>query len=428
MLDIELLREKPETVLKDLEKRKQKNKKKWVEDIRKKDERWRKVKHKADKLRHKRNKASEEVAQLKKKGKKADKKINQVKKLKERIEKTEEKAGKLKKEIDSKLMRLPNILHKSVPKGKDEKDNVEIKRWGKTPEFDFQPKTHLEILEDLDLLDMEKGSRAAGSGFYYLKGDAVLLDLSLQRFALDFLRRKGYRVLEPPFLVNRKIYEAMLGDMENLAEASYKVEEKELWLIPTAEYPLGGMFLDHTFLEKDLPAKFCGVSPCFRREAGTHGKYSKGLFRVHQFNKVEEFVFSLPENSWKHHEKLQKDTEELYQKLGLHYRVVNVCTGDIGFKAAKKYDIECWMADGKFHETGSNSNCLDYQSRRLGIKYREGRGKPPKGYVHALNNTALATSRIIISIVEQYQREDGRVKIPQVLRPYMDGKKYLKKS
>jgi len=318
-------------------------------------------------------------------------------------------------------------LHESVPFGKDENDNVEIKRWGKPPKFSFEPKSHLEILENLRMIDAESAGKVAGSLFFYLKGPMVLLDLALQRFAVDFLMKKGFQVVEPPLMVNRKVYEGMIGDPTDFAEAGYKIEGEELYLIPTAEYPLGGMFIDTTLTKENLPIKLCGVSACFRREVGTHGKFSKGLFRMHQFNKVELLVLCLPEDSWAFHEELQRNCEELYQRLGLHYRVVNVCTGDIGVKAAKKYDTEAWMADGKFREVGSNSNCTDYQARSLNIKYREKEGQPPAGFVHILNNTALATSRTMIAVLEQYQQKDGSVVVPESLRPYMGGMEKLEK-
>jgi len=208
----------------------------------------------------------------------------------------------------------------------------------------------------------------------------------------------------------------------------YKVENEDLYLVATAEHPIAAMYMDEVLPEKDLPIKLVGVSPCFRKEVGAHGKYTKGLFRMHHFNKVEQFIFSLPEQSWELHKELQKNSEELYQKLGLTYRVVNVCTGDIGPIAAKKYDIEVWMADGVYRESGSNSNCTDYQARRLNIRYREEEGKPPKGFVHTLNSTALATSRTMIAIIEQNQQKDGTVKIPKVLQPYMNGIKELSKK
>ncbi len=326
------------------------------------------------------------------------------------------------------MLRIPNILHESVPVGKDDSENVEIRKIGKAPKFSFKPKSHLEILENLGLLDRTTAAKVSGSGFLFLKGDLVLLDMAIQRFAVDFLMKRGFQIIEPSFMVNKRVYEAMIGDPLDFSEASYKIDGEELYLIPTAEYPLGGLFIDEVIDVKDLPIRVCGISPCFRKEVGTHGKYSKGLYRMHHFNKIEQFVFCLPKDSWDLHEEIQKNAEELYKKLGLHFRVVNVCTGDMGTIAAKKYDIEAWMADGNYRELGSNSNCTDYQARRLNIKYREKKGQSPVGFVHTLNNTALATSRTIITIVEQFQQKDGSVKIPKVLWPYMDGKKILKKN
>jgi len=215
-------------------------------------------------------------------------------------------------------------------------------------------------------------------------------------------------------------------DLEFFGDQLYKLQNEDLYLIATSEHPMAATFLDEVIDKKDLPIKFVGVSPCFRKEVGTHGKYTKGLFRVHQFNKIEQFIFCLPEDSWKFHEELQKNSEDLYQGLGLHFRVVNVCTGDIGIIAAKKYDIEVWMADGTYREAGSNSNCTDYQARRLNTRFREKKGQAPAGFVHTLNNTALATSRTMIAILEQHQQKNGSVIIPEALRPLMDGIKRLK--
>jgi len=317
-------------------------------------------------------------------------------------------------------MKLPNILHDSVPYGKDENDNVVIRTWGKPPKFDFKPKGHLEIALDLGLIDAERAAKVSGHGFFYFKKDLVLLDLAIQKFAIDFLTKKGYTPIEPPFMINKRAYEGMI-DFEDFEMVTYNVAGTDLYLIATSEHPMGAMFMDEILNKRDLPIRFAGVSPCFRKEVGTHGKYTKGLFRMHQFNKVEQFIFCLPEQSWKLHEELQKNSEEMYQKLGLHYHVVNVCTGDIGTLAAKKYDIEVWMADGRFREVGSNSNCTDYQARRLNIRFREKEGQAPVGFVHTLNNTALATSRTMMTILEQFQQKDGSVIIPKVLRPFMNG-------
>ncbi|MEM2102627.1 MAG: serine--tRNA ligase, partial [Candidatus Bathyarchaeia archaeon] len=334
------------------------------------DKEWRRLLTRANELRHERRKITVEIADLKKAGKDAVGRIKAAKKIDDEMLAMEKHVDECREKVDQILKRLPNLLHESVPFGKDENDNVEVRRWGKPPKFDFEPKSHLEILENLGMIDAESAGKVAGSLFFFLKGPVVLLDLALQRFAIDFLMKKGFQVVWPPFMVNRKVYEGMIGDPSDFAEASYKIEGEELYLIPTAEYPLGGMFIDTTLTQDKLPVKLCGVSACFRREVGTHGKFSKGLFRMHQFNKVELLVFCLPEDSWSLHEELQNTCEALYQQLGLHYRVVNVCTGDIGVKAAKKYDTEAWMADGKFREVGSNSNCTDYQARSLNIKYR----------------------------------------------------------
>jgi len=424
MLDINLIRNEPEMVRENLKRRGKKEYLEMLDELLKKDKEWRELKTKTQELQHRRNVLSKRIGEAKSKGEDVTKEIEEVVKIREEIKKNNEKIEVLRKEIDLLLLRIPNLLHDSVPPGKDEKDNVEIKRWGTPPKFDFEPKSHLEIGKGL--IDFESGAKVAGNSFPCLKEDMVMLDMAIQRFAIDFLRERGYVLVEPPYMVNRKVYEAMIGDPTDFGEAAYKIEGEELYLIPTSEYPLGGMFMNRVFTKNELPIKLVGVSPCFRREVGTHGKYAKGLFRMHQFNKVEQFIICLPEESYEFFEELQRNSEELYQKLGLHYRVVNVCAGDIGKKQAKQFDIEVWMADGKFREVGSNSNCTDYQARRLNIKYREKEGQAPKGYVHTLNNTALATSRTMIAILEQYQQKDGSVKIPEVLRPYMNGKKFIK--
>ena len=427
MLDIKIIRENPDVVRKNLAKRGDETKLKMLDELIGYDKEWRQSLTQANELRHKRREITVEIAELKKARTSSARKIKEAQKIDDEILAIEKRVDECRQKVDFILMRLPNILHESVPFGKDDNDNVEIRRYGKPPKFGFEPKSHLEILENLGMIDAESAGKVAGSLFFYLKGPMVLLDFALQRFAMDFLMRKGFQIMEPPLMVNRKVYEGMIGDPSDFAEASYKIEGEELYLIPTAEYPLGGMFIDTTFAQESLPVKSCGVSVCFRREVGTHGKFSKGLFRMHQFNKVELLVLCLPEDSWDFHEELQRNCEELYQQLGLHYRVVNVCTGDIGVKAAKKYDTEAWMADGKFREVGSNSNCTDYQARSLNIKYREKEGQPPKGFVHILNNTALATSRTMIAILEQFQQKDGSVILPEVLRLYMGGLERLEK-
>lgn len=424
MLNIKLIREHPETVRKNLKKRGDAANLQMLGELIKHDHEWRRLLTKANELRHERRKITNEIAALKKAGEEIERQIEKGRGLDAKIKGLERQKEKHKQKADYILMRLPNLLHESVPVGKGEDDNVEVKVWSKPPEFDFKPKNHLEISKDLGLIDDVRGAKVAGHGFFYLKDGLVFLDLALQRFAVDFMVKKGHMLIEPPFMMRREPYEGVtdLADFENVM---YKAENEDLYMIATAEHPLAAMFMDEVLLENDLPIKLVGVSPCFRKEVGAHGKYTKGLFRMHQFNKVEQFVFCLPKDSWNFHEELQQNAEELHQALGLHYKVVNVCTGDIGTVPAKRYDINVWMADGVYREAGSNSNCTDYQSRRLNIRYREKEGQAPKGFVHTINNTAIATSRTMLAILEQYQQKEGSVLIPKVLAKYMDGLKKL---
>ncbi|OYT42235.1 MAG: serine--tRNA ligase [Candidatus Aenigmarchaeota archaeon ex4484_224] len=417
MIDIELIRKNPEFVRKNLERRQNPEYLKLLDEIIKVDSEWRNVISELNKLRAKRNEITKEIAILKKEGKDIQDLVKQANQIAERIKNLEEVERKLREKRRYLLLKLPNLLHESVPFGKDENDNVEIRRWGKEPKFDFEPKDHLTILKNLGLIDDERSAKIAGHGFFYLKEELALLDLALQRFAIDFLRKKGFKLIEPPFMMRRWFYEGVTS-LEDFDEQLYKIENEDLYLIATSEHPMAAMFANEVLLAEQLPIVFTGVSSCFRKEVGAHGKYTKGLFRMHQFNKIEQFVFCLPEESWEWHEKLQENVEQLLQALGLHYRVVNVCTGDLGIVAAKKYDTEIWMADGKFREVASNSNCTDYQARRLNIRYREKEGAPVKGYVHTLNSTAIATSRTMIGIIEQFQQADGTVKIPRVLWKY----------
>lgn len=417
MLDIKLIRDNSKAVEENLLRRGDKDKIRLLYDLIKLDADRRKTIQDVEKLKHMKNNITKDISELKSKGKPVKAKLKEAKELPNRIKKLDDRLSGLDKKCHSILMVLPNMLHESVPQGKDDSDNVELRRWGQQPKFNFTPKGHMEILQQLDMIDFERAAKVSGAGFYYLKGDAVILDLSLQRFALDMLRKKGFVVVEPPLMINRKAYEGMI-DAADFEMVTYKIENENLFLIATAEHPIGSSLMDETLNKTALPLKFAGISSCFRKETGTHGKYTKGLFRVHNFNKIEQFVFCQPEESWQLFEELQKNAEELYQALDLHHRVVNICTGDIGSIAAKKYDIEVWMADGKFREAGSCSNCTDYQARRLGIKYREKEGLPPAGFVHTLNNTALATSRAMIALIEQHQKEDGGVEIPKALQHY----------
>jgi seryl-tRNA synthetase len=420
MLDIKLIREHPEIITKDLEKRCEPEKIQMLNNLINYDKQWRKLLKEANKLRHKRKLITTKISNLKKQGKDASKQIEEAKDIPEKIKMLEKQVAEYREKADFILLKLPNILHESVPFGRDETDNVVEKVVGKPPKFKFNPKSHVEIVSDLDLIDFERAAKVAGHGFYYLKGDLARLDYAIMNYTIDFLRGRGYTLIEPPLMMHKKPYLGVT-DLEFFGDQLYKIENDDLYLIATSEHPMAAYFMDEVILEKDLPIKYVGVSPCFRKEVGAHGKYTKGLFRVHQFNKIEQFIFCLPKNSWKFHEELQKNSEELYKNLGLHYRVVNVCTGDIGIIAAKKYDIEVWMADGTYREAGSNSNCTNYQARRLNIKYRKKEGQAPSGFVHTLNNTALATSRTMIAILEQYQQKDGSVIIPEALRFLMGG-------
>jgi len=420
MLDIRLIREHPEIVRENLEKRGDPEKLRLLDDLIRLDKEWRQLLTRVNELRHRRRMVTEEIAKLKREGKDTSQKVKEAKSIPEEIEKLEEQVEQRKEKVNDILLGLPNLLHESVPVGKDESANVVVRVVGKPPKFGFEPKNHLEIAENLGLIDAERAAKVAGHGFYYMKGALVLLDFAIMNYTIDFMMKRGYELVEPPFMMHKKPYMGAT-DLETFEDQLYKVEGEDLYLIATAEHPLAALFMNEVIEKKDLPIKFVGVSTNFRKEVGAHGKYTKGLFRMHQFNKVEQFVFCLPEDSWRFHEELQKNAEDLYKGLGLHFRTVNVCTADIGNLAAKRYDVQVWMADSVYREIGSNSNCTDYQARRLNIRYREKEGMAPAGFVHTVNNTALATSRTMMAILEQFQQKDGSVLIPKALRPYMNG-------
>ena len=310
-------------------------------------------------------------------------------------------------------------MHETVPIGLDENKNVQLKKWGEIPNFDYAIKNHIELGTKLQIIDIKRAAKVAGSRFFYLKGSGVLLDLALINFAIKEMTNKGFELVEPPYLMRREAYQGAtaLADFEDVL---YKIENENLYLIATSEHPLVAMFMKEVIEEKNLPLKIAGISPCFRKEAGSHGKDTRGIFRTRQFNKIEQFIFCTPEQSWLLHEELLSNAEDIMKKIGLPYRVVNVCTGDIGTVAAKKFDIEVWMpAQNAYREIVSCSNCTEYQSRRLDIRYREKEGAPVKGFVHTLNSTAIATGRMIVAILENFQQEDGSIIIPEVLREYM---------
>ena len=424
MLDIKFIRENPEIARKDLEKRNDREKLEWLEDLLKSDVDYRKLLQDNQKLRQRRNEITDEINQLKKKGEDFKEKVQEAKELPSKIKQSDERIEELKNKIDYYLMRLPNILHESVPIGKDGNDNVVVKTWGEKPKFNFELKPHGELLQELGLANFEKAAEVSGHGFYYLMGDIALMEQALINFAIDALVKKGFTLIHPPLMLRRQPYEGVT-DLKDFETMMYKVEDEDLLLIATSEHPIAAMLMNETYDEKQLPMKFVGFSPCFRKELGSHSIDTKGLFRVHHFNKVEQFIFCKPEDSWKFHEELLKNGEEIFQKLKIPYRVVNICAGDIGIVAAKKYDIEAWFPrENLYREVISCSNCTSYQATRLNIKFRK---SEEKEFVHTLNSTAIATGRAIRAIVENYQQKDGTIKVPNVLQKYM-GKKVIGKK
>jgi len=425
MLDIKLIRENPELVKNNLAKRGIPESIQMLEDLIAVDKEWRLNLTKLNELRHQRKQVTIEIAKLKKAGKEASNEVRRAQDFDERITEIEKKVTEQEQKTHEYLLRLPNLLDVSVPFGKDSNDNVQLKTWGTIPKFDFPFKNHIDLALDLDQIDMERAGKVSGARFFYLKGQVALLDMALMSFAIEELTRKGYTPIIPPYLMNHKAYEGVtsLGDF---ADVLYKVENEDLYLIATSEHPMAAMYMNEVLKEQDMPVKFAGSSTCFRKEAGAHGKDTRGIFRTHQFNKVEQFIFCKPEESAKLLEELLLNAEELLQKLELPYRVVNVCTGDIGTVAAKKYDIEAWMpAQNGYREVVSCSNCTDYQARRLGIRYREKEGAAPKGFLHTLNSTAIATGRTIVALIENNQLNDGTINIPKALRKYMDNREKI---
>ena len=420
MLDIKLIRESPEAVRENLARRHDQDKEAMLDQLIVDDVKWRELTVVVNDLRRRRNEISSEIAEVMREEGDVSSLREEASKIPKQIVEAETERDQHGGKVRAALMQLPNMLHESVPYGMDDGDNFELRKVGNRPVFDFEPKSHADIAVALGLLDLERAAKVSGAGFYYLRNELALLDYAIMHYAISRLVKKGFTLIEPPYMIRRKPYEGVT-DLADFESVMYKIEGEDLYLIATSEHAMGSMLMDEVINAEDLPLKFCGVSPCFRKEIGTHGRYTKGLFRVHQFNKIEQFVFSLPEQSWEIHEELQQNSEELYQELGLYYRIVNVCTGDIGSIAAKKYDTEVWMADGEFREVGSNSNCTDYQARRLNVRYRIKEGQAPAGFVHTLNNTALATSRTMIAVLEQYQQADGSVVVPEALRPYMNG-------
>ncbi|HEX9339746.1 MAG TPA: serine--tRNA ligase [Thermoplasmata archaeon] len=423
MLDIRLVRESPEVIRRDLAKRNVPEKAKLLDDVIRWDKEWREALAGADALKRQRNEITRQIADAKKAGKATEKLRKEAADLPKRIEALDAKSEALAAKVREGLLRLPNLLHESVPVGKDDTENVEIAKWGTPRKLEFELKSHGELLEALRLADFERARKIAGAGFVYLLGDLVRLDQALLAFALDHMVKQGFTPVFPPFMMRRAAYQGVvdLGDFETVM---YKIDGEDLFLIATSEHPMGAMYMDEIIDEADLPIALTGIATQFRREIGGHGVDTKGLFRMHQFNKVEQFVFCRPEDSWTWHEKLRANGEAIYRALEIPYRVVNCCTGDIGTIAAKKYDVEAWYPrQKKYGEVISCSNCTDYQARRLNI--RAGKVGGDKFIPHTLNATAMATSRGLVAVLENYQREDGSVEVPKVLRPFMGGEETI---
>ncbi len=375
-------------------------------------------------LKNKRNTVSDQIAILKR-GSDADKKsadplIVEMRETSQSIKTLDGELNTIEQKLQEIVLAIPNLCDDAVPVGMDDSDNIEIRTWGKKPSFSFTPKTHWEIGEQLDIIDFETAAKLAGARFALLKGFASRLSRGLTNFMLDLhTQRHGYSEVLPPFMVNTPSMTAT-GQLPKFAEDLFKIEDWDLYLIPTAEVPVTNIHRDETISEKDLPIKYTAYTPCFRSEAGSHGRDTRGLIRQHQFEKVEMVKFTTPETSNEELESLLADAEAVLQLLGLHYRVVTLCSGDLGFSSTKTYDIEVWLpGQNTYREISSCSNFLDFQARRGGIRYRPD-GKKKSRLVHTLNGSGLAIGRTLLAILENYQQEDGSVTLPEVLKPYFE--------
>ena len=421
MLSIKYIRDNYEVIKQNLLKRRNENKVKQLDTLINSDKELRQLQLDLDQIRGRRNQISEDINSKKKAGEDVTNLIDEVKNLPKLIKQKEEQYIILKNKTKKIQMSMPNMLHDSVPYGETDEQNQVIETWGdkKTNEW---TKSHVDVINDRDLADLERATKVAGARFYYLKNDLVLLELALLKYGIDKLVEEDYTPLTPPFMTKRHIEEGAT-DIEEFESTIYKIENEDLYLIPTAEHPILGMHSNEVIPVEMLPIKYVGWSPCFRKEAGSHGKDTKGLFRVHQFNKVEMFVYCKPEDSWELHEKMININKKIMQELNLPYRIVNVCTGDIGIVAAKKYDIEVWMPKQQtYRELISCSNATSYQAVRSNIRF-EDRGE--RKNLHTLNSTVIPTERMMVAIIENYQTETGEIIIPEVLRKYMNGKEKI---
>ena len=422
MLDMSMFREKSEVLRKDHDKRKipQDN----IDEVIRLDNEWKQARYEVDQLRKSRNEAARGIAAAKKSGDSdaVSKIMSEVSSIGNKIEELSKMADDFLENRDSIRMRVPNILHESVPVGEDDQKNTLHSLHGEKIDLGFEAKNHNEIIENNGWVDLARAAKITGSRFYFMQGDLARLEMALQNYTTNFLINKNYTLVQPPLMMNKEAYEGVtdLGDFETVM---YGIEPDKFYLIATSEHPLTAMRMDEIIEPSELPIRLVGVSQCFRREVGAHGLSDRGIWRVHQFTKIEQIIICKPEDSWSHHEDLLNNAIELWDSLGLHYRVVNICTGDMGTVASKKYDLEAWLPGvGEYKEVVSCSNCTDYQANRLRMRYRTSEGNSA---VHTLNSTAVATSRALVAILEQYQTEDGRIMIPEALRPYMGDQKFL---
>ncbi len=418
MLDVKLLRENFSYVRKKLERR---GDIPILDEFPNLDEERRKLIHLLESKKSERNKLSKEIGERIKKGEEVEGLKAKVKKIGSEIKELESKLREVEERFNSLMLQIPNIPHDSVPDGKDESDNVVIRTWGEKKTFSFKPLPHWELSEKLGILDPKRGAKLAGSRFTVYFEGAAKLERALINFMLDLhTKEHGYTEVIPPFLVNRETMTGT-GQLPKFEEELYTVEKDGLYLIPTAEVPLTNLHAGEILKEEELPKYYVAYTPCFRREAGSYGKDIKGIIRQHQFNKVELVKITTPESSYEELEKLTMNAEEVLKRLDLHYRVVLLCAGDLGFSSAKTYDIEVWLpGEGVYKEISSCSNCEDFQARRAMIRYRDGKtGKVC--FAHTLNGSGLAVGRTVVAIMENYQQEDGTILIPEALRPYMEG-------
>ena len=425
MIDIKLIRENPELVRANFKKRVMDSK--ILDMFIEEDEKFRAVKKSVDDLRHRRNVVSEEINQLVKKGKtqEVQDKIQEAKSIPQRLAGLEDELKATENSLQKLTRGIPNILSEDVPYGKDGSENKVMRTVGEKPALNFRFKNHIELGKELDIIDTERAAKVSGARFYYLKNEAAMLDIALQKFAIDNLAKKGFSIMSPPLMLRKEAYEGVTN-LDVFEEMLYKIQNEDLYLIATSEHSIAAYYMNELLKGEKLPLRFAGFSPCFRKEAGAHGKDTKGIFRVHNFNKVEQFVFCKPEEAEKEHELLLKNAEDMLKKLKIPYRVVELCSSQVGSVSSKTYDIELWMpAQDTYREGVSCSNCKDYQARGLNVKFIGESGN--KDFVHTLNSTAIATTRTIVAILENYQQKDGSVKIPLALQDYLPFKKISRK-